>query len=246
MIRLVLLFLCFAFPCWAGGYCLSYCNPGPLHPCLWSVAARAGGAVTSYAQREKIWLTTPQGVISGGDLPHFFDQFHFPWEVDGEIAYNFSNHIQAFLQYQFQQGGGKRHRGETSWSRYQTHSGYLGSRWVYNGCCTRCYGRIAPFVGFKVGLMWREKIRAQIEDRDILFSRAYLNISSGLQAGIEWWMTWYWSLIFQIDGIATQGFRANRNARFDPPLASGVTNINYPGGAVIFSFPITAGMRFTF
>lgn len=253
-LKWVLLFLLIPTAIWAHRF--NCCGSGPLYCGAWSVAARAGGVPSSYSLREPIWGVIPTGapsVVQVGRMSRFSHQFHLPWEVDGELALNLSQRVQPFLQYQFQQGGGKRHIAEVdhSFSRYQTHAGYLGCRYYYAGICSPCLGRIAPFLGFKTGLMWRRHIDELLSVGGapavrFRYSSKRVAISGGLQVGVEWWFTWYWSAIFQVDGVATASPKTRSNLPFNPPLANRVTNLNFSSSGAILSFPITAGMRFAF
>lgn len=225
-----------------------------------SLMMKGGITPALYTDRGPIWLVVPTltpPVFSTHDDPTFDEQFHLPWAVGAEFAYNTSQRGQLFLEYTYAQAGGKLFVDSSSsnnlFSDYKTHSGYLGVRHYFAPwSCLSCCGPITPYIGFKAGLVWQQQVAISLTVNGLLalsapYALSQTAISGGLQVGGEWCFSGCWSLVLQGEFIATQGLHTNPNALFS--IIPGVdlpSNVFLGALGWVATFPITLGLRWTF
>lgn len=225
-----------------------------------SVMVKGGITPALYTDRGPNLAVVPTDippVFASGDALTFNEQFHLPWTVGAEVAYNTSQRGQVFLEYAYTQASGKLFGSNATagelFSDYKTHSGYLGARYYFGPwCCFSCCGPIAPYVGLKAGLVWQQQVTLDLTVGNVFvisapYSFSQTAVSGGLQIGGEWWFSRCWSLVLQGEVIVTQGPRTNRNVVFPP-----IPGIGLPSNASIgtlgwvMTFPVTLGLRWTF
>jgi hypothetical protein len=220
--------------------------------------AKGGITPALVTDRGPNWVVNPLSidpVFTVNSVFTFNETFRLPWTVGAELAFNTSRRGQLFLEYAYSHAKGKL-LGDPAeaaelFSAYTTHAGYLGARWYLGpwrvfSCC----GLLAPYVGFKTGLVWQKQVNFDLITAGIptfttpyWFSRTV--ISAGLQIGAEWWFTRCWSLVLQGEFVATQGPRTNTNIVF-PVSEGGPSNVSVGRFGLLITFPVTLGLRWTF
>jgi hypothetical protein len=236
---------------------------------------RGGVAPALLTHRGQSWLTTTTAgtvpvfsVISLGDFPEFSKLFNVPWTVGAEFAWNASKRVQFFLEYAFTQASGKHNRTFSiaapavtfsgSFGDYRTHAGYLGARYYFESlCCFSCCGKITPYVGFKAGVAWQQRIQRSLDATlggiatTIIPNSTYFisqaAVSGGLLVGLEWWFCRCWSIALQADFIATQGPRGRTNIPLGQTIGTTTFDNLFTGhSGWVVTFPVTLGLRWTF
>lgn len=242
---------------------LTQASVGPLCCGDFGVMIKGGVSPALYTDRGQVWLTNPlltPPVFSVSETAKFNNQFNTPWTVGAEVAWNASQRVQFFLEYAYTQAKGKTYNfvagifnvSERN-SDYKTNAGYLGARFYLDALrCFSCCGPIAPYIGFKAGIVWQQQVSygLTLQGTFVQNSPYYLRqtaISGGLLVGLEWWFCKCWSLLLQGDFVATQGLRANPNVVFANTVTSqGLTNVNIGRLGWVVTFPVTLGLRWTF
>lgn len=249
-----------------GGYgdcCTPCCEDGPLTCGAWSVQVKGGVAPTTFSDRDSTILTIPAlfplpTVISVGNGPSFSRQFNCPWTIGAELAWNASTHVQFFTEYAYQRASGKSRSftslGGITLSQnlddFSSNGLYLGARYYFSTCWDTCYGRIAPFTGFKAGVVWIDSVNYDLEIAGIDFGsdsyyRRRTTVSAGLQIGLDWNICENWSAVLTSEFVASGGLHGNRN-KVVPANQTGVTNVSFGGTGTLLAFPVTLGVRYTF
>lgn len=261
----LLFFLAPKADAWGDNYCdlesdcCDYCDDcGPLRRCGWSVQIKGGVAPSHYTSRGPVWLTVPAltpAVFTVSDTAHFYNQFHTPWEVGGEIAWNPSENVQFFLEGLYQRGSGKTYDftagafivSEVT-TPYETWGGYVGARYYFD----RIFCRLSPFVGFKAGILHQSRVDYSLSLFGVFiqtspYYKEQWVPSAGAQIGFDWLLTRCLSFVFTAEAVVTQGLKNNRNNVIeDPTLTGGLTNVNIGETGKIVSFPVTFGLRYNF
>lgn len=241
------------------------CEDGPLACNSFGIAVKGGVTPCWFTDRGHILLTNPlvfPYVFEGPKEPDFNKIFDLPWQVGAELQWNASSHVQFFAEYVFLNTKGKKHRflfDENFFFRnhnrdFETNGVYLGARYYFgNVWCSECgTSSIAPFVGFKGGVVWHEKTKCRSHlvfdnlDCDLLSHdqfRQQTLISAGVQVGLDWSINCNWGVVFTVEAVGTQGLRNNRNVLTSLPFLS---NLSRGETGHILSVPVTLGVRYTF
>lgn len=249
--RILYLFLLFA-PLFSlsASWCGFPATESPLCCGATSLLFRGGVVPTFYTHRDSIFATNftlspPTFLLE--KVPAYAGQFKLPWTVGGEAAWNASDRVQLFLQYAFNKAKGKERdhflfREFDKFNNYESQAGYLGARYYWYGRWYRCLGRVTPFAGFKVGLIYQKSIAFD----KMRFFRGQVGPSGGVLTGLEWWWSRWLSVILQGEFVASRGMRPNSNLLLDPVVTGGVSSVSIGSTGWIASFPITLGIRYTF
>jgi len=238
------------------------CEDGPLSCNAFGIQIKGGVIPSCFVDQERTTFTNPHivpSVYSHGKTPQFDKLYETPWQVGAELQWNASTHVQFFAEYAyFQAEGKKRHFLVGDWEfhekrrKLETNAFYLGARYFFgNIWCSECSGSVAPFVGFKGGLVWRN-VNNKFNDLECVTSwvdgkrndRGVL--SAGAQIGLDWSINCNWGVVFTVEAVGTESFGGGRHVEFNPCLTKGITNGNFGGHGRLFSVPVTIGVRYTF
>lgn len=265
------LMVTFALPTQVMGWFWDNCNsccdqpepccvvPGPLCEGGWSILAKGGIDPIHWTERGRVWLTVPAlpvPVFSVSRTAKFDKQYDLPYIVGGEIAYNFSDSAQLFIEANYINGKGKTFNfvaGAFNVSEvnddYEAWSGYIGGRYYFSR--SWICDRVAPFVGLKAGFVNHRRSDYALSlggvfiDKDPYYV-GKTGVSAGVQLGFDVAICDNFSAVLNLEAVASQGPRANRNNELDPVLTGGLTNVNIGQVGTEVSFPITLGLRYTF
>ncbi|MFA6914941.1 MAG: hypothetical protein WC222_00960 [Parachlamydiales bacterium] len=235
------------------------CYQGPLCEGGWSILAKGGIDPIHWTERGKVWLTVPAAVpavFSVSRTAKFRNQFELPYIVGGEIAYNLSDNAQLFVEANYIHGKGKTFNfiagtfvvSEVN-DDYEAWSGYIGGRYYFSR--SWICDRVSPFVGLKAGFVNHRQVKYGLSlfgtfiEKDPYYV-GKSGVSAGVQLGFDILITDALSAVLNLEAVASQGPRANRNNEFDPVLTGGLTNVNIGQVGTEVSFPITLGLRYTF
>lgn len=248
------------------------CEDGPLKCNAFGVQVKGGVTPTWFSDRGRLIVTNPAvfpSVFALGRSPEFDKLFDLPWQVGAELQWNASTHVQFFAEYVFENAKGKRHRfgldntGTTFLNNhfrdFETNGVYVGARYYFgNLWCSECgTSSIAPFIGFKGGVVWNEKTRfrgrlsselVDIEE-SLGNQRGFRNralLSAGAQFGVDWSFSCNWGAVLTVEIVGTQGPRNNRNIPIASALEGSPTNISLGDNGHLISVPVTLGVRYTF
>ena len=248
-----------------GGFFSPCCNNGPLNCGALSVELKGGVTPTHYSGRGDTYVTIPvltPPVVNIGRGPKFDDQFNTPWQIGVELGWNASTNVQLFLEYVYNHASSKSDSFDIAQTRFgrrfddfKTNSLYLGTKYYFNNIwCSPCMGSVAPFIGFKGGFVWHERVRSSLRvgGTTITSYTHYDNesaLSAGLQLGVEWFYNCHLSVALTGEVVGTQPHRSNRHVNLtNIPVFEelGVTSINCGHTGKLISYPVTLGVRYTF
>ncbi len=187
-------------------------------------------------------------------MPSFNSLFDTPWTVGAELSYNFSDHAQLFLEFDWYHADGKhRHLDggpytfHQRFDDYKAWAGYLGARYFF---CEWFCG-LSPFIGFKAGFIDHHRVHARVtgpfgfEER-FNYHRNQCGPSVGAQIGLNYKFCDNWNAVLTLEAVASHGFRGNDNNEINAPLVGGITNVSIGDTGYLVSFPITLGVRYDF
>lgn len=191
-----------------------------------------------------------------------YRQMTGPWQVGGEVAYNFGCNVMMFVEFNYFEGGKKdnptslplpdgsdvpfveKFQGQKGWN------GYLGVRYFFNRCWL-C-NKVSPFVGMKAGLQHYNTLVCFPTSPDgvlldvVKFHKASTTVSAGLQIGFDWLICNNWHGIFTAEFVATGARKNNVNDVADPVQSGGIYNSVLGNTGTVINFPLTIGIRYDF
>lgn len=257
--------------------CRPACCDGPLAANAFGIAVKGGVTPSWFTDRGHIFFINPLMtpiVTRGPREPDFDKLFDLPWQVGAELQWNACCNVQFFAEYVFLNAKGKKHHFHSDLfpslrihnrnRDFETNAVYLGARYYFgNLWCSECgTSSIAPFVGFKGGVVWHEKTRFRSRflcNNDLIdidcgnhdLFRNQTLISAGAQIGVDWSINCNWGVILTVEVVGTQALRNNRNIIIPPVIESeGLpllpTNLSRGETGHILSVPVTLGFRYTF
>lgn len=238
------------------------CSPcSPLRPCTWSVQAKGGVSPGFYTDTTKSWLNFAASdyLLPAPSHTQMNKEMGLPWQVGGEIGYNFTCNVMLFTEFNYFQAGKKdtltvltfpddsevplilKFQGQKGWN------GYFGARYFFerNWFCNK----ISPFVGFKAGLTHYNVMACHPEALDgtpldpLDFDLASTTVSAGLQIGFDWLLCDKLHGIFTAEFVATGSRKNNLNDLAELP---GLYNNVIGHTGTVVNFPITIGLRYDF
>ena len=240
------------------------CEDGPLSCNAFGVQIKGGVTPSWFEDRGNNWAYNPSllvPVIPFGKSVQFDKIFDTPWQVGAELEWNASTHVQFFAEYVYFQAEGKRHRFFVDDVEFfhrnrklETNAFYLGARYFFgNIWCSECgMGSVAPFIGFKGGLVWRNNTKNRFDETfvDLDYDRNNKNnraaLSAGIQIGLDWSINCNWGVVLTVEGVGTERFAGRRDVSIANPVPGGVTELHFGDRGKLISVPVTLGVRYTF
>lgn len=241
------------------------CEDGPLSCNAFGVQIKGGVTPAWFEDRGNNYEVRPSvspSVIPLGKSAQFDKIFDTPWQVGAELQWNASTHVQFFAEYVYFQAEGKKHHftlNDVELSRrtrnLETNAFYLGARYFFgNIWCSECgMGSVAPFIGFKGGLVWRNNTKNRVDDTvftNLDVDRNNKNdrgaLSAGVQVGLDWSINCNWGVVLTVEGVGTERFAGRRDLGVINPPAGGVTELHFGDHGKLITVPVTLGVRYTF
>ena len=234
------------------------CGQTVLEPCGLSLIVKGGVAPSHFTRRGYDRFVTPAGIGGFFRVPKLDDLAHLPWQVGGEIDWNASEHVQLFLEGNYQRASGKTLNVFSApgfnvvegFKAYKNAGVYLGTRlYPCRICCN-----FLPFVGFKAGVVYQSDLLCNLFFNGTLvagspfeFQKSQWVPSVGGQIGFDYEFFCRWSLVFTAEAVVTQGLRSNHDVVFrDTAQTGGITNAVTGDTGKVISFPVTLGLRYKF
>lgn len=241
------------------------CDPTPYDAGKFSASIQ-GGVTPHWFQRRgrnfhfdhvgPLFLDTPWSHRSS----KFNSLFDLPWNVGVELGYMVCCRVEFFADFDYTYAQGKRHhfRRSTVFHRekfrhYRAFDFYLGSRYYL----PTMFCSFTPFIGGKVGLVCRDRIRTRthrffdssevaIVDGNFTRYKSDTTISGGLHLGVNWDFSACASITLKAEAIWTGDWRPTRVNELleDSFLPAPIVFRGHTGP--IFSVPVTLGLRYAF
>lgn len=228
---------------------------GVLQPCHFRLGVRGGGYPTWFMHKSQNLLINDTGIFDQTEVPNFCDLFHFPWTVGGHIGYNYSRHIEIFVDAEHTHAEGRtlsitgpdeipiKH----VFTDYNHWGVYFGARY-YITDCGFCVLHYTPFIGAKLGFKrYASHIDAEIFESEIFlgtrgFYEKYTVPSLGGQFGFEIFTRCGFSFTLMVEAIYSGEMRGTVHS-FLPDSAVPHASIGDTGP--LFSIPFTIGINYT-
>lgn len=239
------------------------CDESPLSPGSWSVAFGGGVMPSWYTDRGRTHQFTSISAALFNDSfvsTQFNNQFHLPWILQAELGYMICCDWQLFFDFDYSRASGRsnidRFEGTVSFDlnesfgHYSAYGFYLGTRY-YLSCFNMC--DFYPFVGFKVGILHRDRVRATLQETIpgvgtvgplslTIFDRDN-TVSGGAQVGIEYFFSRCLSLGLKAEFLAA-------GARHSEVSVLSIGGAGFGGvignTGVVFSIPVILSLRYSF
>ncbi len=238
------------------GLCLfSMPTFGVLQPCHFRLGVRGGGNPTWFTHESQNLLIDNTGIFDQTEVPNFCDFFHFPWTVGGHLGYNYSPHIEVFLDAEHTHADGRTHsltlgngvEIKRVFDDYNHWGVYFGARY-YITDCGFCVLHYTPFIGAKLGFKrYSSHIDAEIYEADTFigtrgFYEKYTVPSLGGQFGFEIFTNCGFSVCLMVEAIYSGEMRGTVNSYLPGSI---VPNASIGDTGPLFSIPFTIGINYT-
>ena len=245
------------------------CENGPLSCGAFGVQVKGGVTPSFFSDKGHNTVTNPlliPPVFTLGRTANFDKFFDTPWQVGAELQWNASTNVQFFAEYVYENAKGRRHTFDVGtlaiahrYKDLQSNSFYLGARYYFSSIWNSDCGTmsLAPFVGFKGGLVWyhnnnhfNDSLTDLLPVGVIAVSNSKKNnrvaMSAGAQIGADLSINQNWGVVLTVEVVGTEDFGGIKYVTFNPAVTGGITNGTFGDHGKIISVPVTLGVRYTF
>lgn len=234
------------------------CQYGPLLESTVRVAAYGGFVPTYFSHKSgNLYLNSDGicGIIGSGQSFNFHEQSHIPWTIGLDIGYVSTQYAELFFGVSYVKSLGKDHhfdldgfRAKFRFKSYSDVGVWAGMRYYFVGAdmCGGCY--FDPFFGFKMGIKFYNKVKADYTAKDLGFFHEDLTYyqkealpALGVQLGFAFNFFDCVDMVFMGEAIYAGPFR-NNNKVFLGGDAGEIQAISVGETGPIWSFPVTLGL----
>ncbi len=228
----------------------------------WTVGLNVGINPT-IAQKDGNILLIPMqqvffqaGVVQTSPAANFGKQYKLPLNFGADVGYFICKQIETFGELSYTTSTTKTYTYSTgsfklthNYNRYNEFRGFVGTRYHF----TSTSSPIIPFVGFKFGYSYMPSTDyTEIVDGSALGQQPYTQsgcyyrhrgtLAGGLQIGFDYLLNKKFSLGVKAEAVLAGPLVGNRNMRNSQGLLAAV----FPNTKQVYSFPISATVKYTF
>lgn len=234
----------------------SYYCQGPLVPSSVRIGVFGGIVPSAYSHRSDNLFIGPDGIsgiVGEDESPGFRDQFNLPWTIGLDVGYADSDNSEIFLSITYAKATGKDVEyevgdlhGEFKFKSYSDLGLWAGYRYHFiGGDSCGCY--FDPFIGFKVGAKFLNKVKADYHSHQFGFSEHGITYyqketvpALGFQLGFSFNFCDCIDMVLMGEAIWSGQHRPN-NKIFLGGAAGDIQAISVGNTGPVWSFPVTLG-----
>lgn len=253
-----------------GSHCYE-CSCEPLYPCAIDIQAQGGISPIRWSHPAKsLVVNCGASTCSSTTIQNFKSFFHIPWTIGGQVGYALTCNVRLYAELNYVQAKSRSNNlffnvldltptGSVApiFKKYRYYDFYMGARYYTDRRCDW----VSFFVGAKLGLIHHHNVAFNnstalilnfdpvLNTTDTRFFTSGTKVSGGANIGLDFCYCGNLSFVLTAEMVANRGLNATSNlviVNEDLSNSNNTTSLAIGNIRTEISFPITAGLRYSF